>query len=122
MNRFRGWAAVVLLMLSAATAFAANISGAWSGDVKTPNGDVFPLSFTFKQDGTTLTGTVTGPQGDPTPISDGKVVDDKVSFSVSYNGMTIKHEGVATADEIKLTSKVDQADATPAELTLKRAK
>jgi hypothetical protein len=52
----------ILVAFSAVTAFAADVTGAWSGEAKGPNGERFQLTFTFKQDGTKLTGTVTGPQ------------------------------------------------------------
>ena len=45
---------------------------------------------------------------------------DKISFKVSFNGMTITHEGTVNGDEIKLTSKSDQGDFPGGEMTLKR--
>ena len=82
------------------------------------------ISFTFKQDGTKLTGTVQGPQGDAMAIANGKIDGDKISFTVAFNGMTITHEGTVNAagDEIKLTSKSDQGDFPGGQMTLKRAK
>jgi len=55
---------------------------------------------------------------------DGKIDGDKISFKVSFNGMTITHEGtVNTAgDEIKLNSKSDSGDFPAMEFTLKRVK
>lgn len=114
--------AVILLGFSAATAFAANITGTWAAETKSADGNSYQLTFTFKQDGATLTGTVTGPQGDPLPISEGKVTDDKLSFSVAFNGTTIKHEGTINGDEIKLSSKSDNPDFPVGDLTLKRSK
>jgi len=104
------------------SAFAADVTGTWSGDIAGPNGDSFHLSFTFKQDGAKLTGTVTGPQGDPIEIADGKVDGDKLSFTVSFNGMTITHEGVVSGDTIKLTTKTEQGDFPGGPITLTRAK
>ena len=68
-------------------------TGSWTAEMTTPDGNSFQIDFTFKQDGATLTGTVQGPQGDAIAISDGKVDGDKISFKVSFNGMTISHEG-----------------------------
>jgi hypothetical protein len=76
----------------------------------------------FKQDGAKLTGTVQGPRGDPIEIADGKIDGDKLSFTVSFNGMTIQHEGVLHDDEIKLTTKTDQGDFPGGEMTLTRSK
>jgi hypothetical protein len=112
----------ILLMAGTATVLAADITGTWTGTAKGPDGNGFPLSFTFKLDGTKLTGTVQGPQGDPIEISEGKVDNDKISFNVSFNGMTIKHEGTIAGDEIKLTTKADQGDFPGGELVLKRSK
>ena len=70
-----------------------------------------PLTFAFKQDGEKLTGTVTGPQGQPLPLSDGKVVGDKVSFFVQADmgGTPTKFisEGVIKGDEITLNIKAE---------------
>lgn len=101
--------ALLLFALSPALAKAADITGTWTGEMKGPDGNAnFQLSFTFKQDGTKFTGTVQGPQGDPLPITDGKLDGDKLTFTVSFNGMTINHEGTINGDEIKMTTKSDQ--------------
>jgi hypothetical protein len=87
------------------------------------DGQSFPLTFTFKQDGATLTGTVQGPQGDPIAISNGKIDGNAFSFDVSFNGMTIHHNcTVAGDDEIKMTTKSDSGDFPSVELTLNRVK
>jgi hypothetical protein len=101
---------------------AADLTGSWTSSIVTPNGDRIQITFTFKQDGAKLTGTVTGPQGDPVEISEGRVDGDKVYFNVSFNGMTIKHDGVATGDTIMLATKSDRADFPVGEMTLTRAK
>jgi len=112
----------VIIVFSAVAAFAADVTGAWSGEAKGPNGESFPLTFNFKQDGAKLTGTVTGPQGDPLEITDGKVDGDKIAFNVSFNGMTISHDGVIKGDEIALKTKTDQGAFPGGEMTLKRSK
>jgi hypothetical protein len=111
--------AAMLMALPAVPARAADVTGSWSSD----NGD-FQLTFTFKQDGAALTGTVQGPQGDAIAISDGKVDGDKISFKVSFNGMTITHDGTVSAsgDEIKLSTKSDSGDFPARDMTLKRVK
>ena len=118
--------AALIMAFPTVTALAAtDVSGTWTGEFSGPDGGGgFQITFTFKQDGDKLTGTVLGPQGDPIAISDGMVNGDKISFKVSFNGMTITHEGTinAAGDEIKLTSKSDQGDFPGGEMTLKRAK
>ncbi|MCX6626644.1 MAG: hypothetical protein NTW28_03315 [Candidatus Solibacter sp.] len=124
MTRRVFFATAVLCAIFAGAALAADISGSWSGNMQT-GGDPFPLTFTFKQDGAKLTGTVNGPQGQPLPLNDGKVVGDKVSFFVQadMNGAPAKFisEGIIKGDEIALNIKVEggQDFGTTA---LKRAK
>ena len=123
MKNFFSIAVGLLLALTTASALAADVTGKWSGSMSGPNGESFALTFTFKQDGATLTGSVQGPQGDPLPISNGKIDGDKFSFDVSFNGMTISHQcTVVSADEIKMTTKSDSGDFPGMELTLKRVK
>ncbi|MGA2773443.1 MAG: hypothetical protein ABSG26_21780 [Bryobacteraceae bacterium] len=115
-------ACAVLMTVLAGAALAADITGNWTG-----SSDQFSLTFAFKQDGEKLTGTVTGPQGDPLPISDGKVQGDKLSFTVKIdmggNNMTIHHEGAIKGDEITLTTKVEGGqDFGGGPMTLKRQK
>ena len=120
MRKLLSACAVSLLLLSPAIAMAADITGTWSGGMRGPGGNAdFQLTFTFKQDGTKFTGTVQGPQGDPLPITDGKIDGDKFTFTVSFNGATINHEGTINGDEIKLTTKSDQGFG--GEMTLKRS-
>jgi hypothetical protein len=124
MKKLLSLCAVLLLSLSAIPALAANtVTGTWTGDMKAPDGSAgFSLTFTFTQDGDKLTGSITGGQGDPIAITDGKVTDDKISFNVSFNGTTIHHEGTINGDEIKLTSKSDDGNFPGGEMTLKRSK
>lgn len=112
------------LALFVPSARAADVTGKWTADVSMPDGTSFQLAFAFKQDGSALTGTVQGPQGDPVEITDGKVDGDKISFKVSINGMTITHDGTinASGDEIKLSSKSDSGDFPGHDMTLKRVK
>jgi hypothetical protein len=114
----------MVMALTTATALAADFTGTWTGAMAGGNGG-FQLSFTFKQDGDKLTGTVQAAQGDPVAISEGKIDGDKISFKVVIQGgTTIMHEGTinAAGDEIKLTSKSDQGQFPGGEMTLKRAK
>ena len=115
-------AAILIALATSVTARAADVTGAWTAEMSMGDANSFQMQFTFKQDGTTLTGNVQGPQGDAIPISDGKVDGDKLSFTVSFNGMTIKHEGVISGDEIKLTTKTDQGEFPGGEMKLTRAK
>jgi opacity protein-like surface antigen len=115
-------ACAVLMTVLAGAALAADITGNWTGSA-----GQLSLTFVFKQDGEKLTGEVTGPQGDPLPISDGKVQGDKVSFTVKVdmggNSMIVTNEGDIKGDEITLTTKVEGGgDFGGGPMTLKRQK
>jgi len=121
MKRLLSFCFAVVMMMTAATAFAADVTGKWTATAQSPNGD-FTLTFTFKQDGAALTGTVQGPQGDPIDITNGKIDGDKFTFDVSFNGLTIHHDCTVNGDEIKMSTKSDSADFPGMEMTLKRVK
>jgi hypothetical protein len=104
----------------AVTALAAPVDGKWSGSVSTPGGD-FPVAFTFKADGSKLTGAMQGMDGMDIPITDGKVDGANISFSVTldFGGMPFRldYKGVVSADQIKLTG---DAGGMPIELVVKK--
>jgi hypothetical protein len=104
------FATAVLCAIFVGAGLAADISGSWSGTIHTGD-DAVPLSFTFKQDGGKLTGTVISPQGAPLPLNEGKVDGDKISFFVTaeMNGSPTKFvsEGVIKGEEITLTIKAE---------------
>ncbi|HWB33688.1 MAG TPA: hypothetical protein VG714_10980 [Acidobacteriaceae bacterium] len=102
---------------------ATDVSGTWVANMQIPGGgDGFQLTFTFKQDADKITGTVQSAQGEPLPISNGKIDGDKISFNVSFNGNTITHEGTVSGDEIKLSTKSADGSFPANDLTLKRSK
>jgi hypothetical protein len=113
----------LLFLLLATAAWAADVTGTWKGEVSTPDGNTFSLTYTFKQDGTKLTGTV--PQGDQLPLDNGKVEGDKISFSVKVDmngGTTFSSEGTINGDEITLKTKTDSGDMDFPPMTIKRQK
>ena len=108
-------------LMGAAVMQAADVSGVWTAQVPGRGGETREATFTFKQDGATLTGTVSGRQGD-TPIADGKVEGDNISFTVtrSFNGNEVKllYKGAVSASEIKFTQQREGGE--PREFTAKR--
>ncbi len=60
----------------------ADLSGKWTGIVKTPDGNDLKINYVFKVDGNKLTGTAQG-DGEPAPIDSGKINGNDFSFSVS---------------------------------------
>ncbi len=112
---------LLALILTAASAFAADIDGKWSGSLDTPGGAV-EIAFSFKADGTALAGTTTGPDGMESKISDGKIDGNKLSFNVTidFGGMpiTIAYTGEVSGANLKLV--LDFA-GMPFEMALKKA-
>jgi hypothetical protein len=114
----------ILTCIAAAAAWAADVTGKWSGDMGGPGGGM-TLTATFKQDGAKLTGTLDGPGGEAMQIQDGKVDGDKISFAVVFNDMKIVHEGTIKGDAITLRIKMDGGGfdgGGPGPITLKRVK
>ena len=66
------------------------IDGKWIGKVNGPQGEM-ELTFTFKVDGDTLTGTDTSPMGE-IKLTNGVVNGNEFSFDVDTGGMVINHK------------------------------
>jgi hypothetical protein len=119
---------ICLVMMAFAVVWAADVSGKWTAQVPGGrDGQLQETTFTFKVEGDKLTGTVSGRQGD-TPIADGKISGDDISFTVTRErqGNTIKqvYKGKVAGDEIKFTRSTEggQGNRPPAEFTAKKAK
>jgi hypothetical protein len=114
-------ALLATLSVFAVPAFAADVDGNWTGSLSTPGGDI-PLSYTFKADGATLTGSTSSPDGMSIPLKNGKIDGNKISFSLDVDfgqgPTTFNYTGVVSPTEIKLHSSfMDQ----PIDFTLKKA-
>jgi len=98
--------AVLVLMLTAVPARAADVDGKWTGSLDTPMGAIM-VGFNFKADGATLTGTTTGPDGGEIAIKNGKIDGDKISFLVSIDfggmGLDLNYTGVVKKDTVEMT-------------------
>lgn len=87
----------VLFLFGAITLFAQNpIDGKWKGTRETPNG-TFEINYTFKVDGTTLTGTSKSQRGE-TEVKDGKVDGKKFTFNVAFGDRKIDYTGELVND------------------------
>jgi len=108
------------LVLAAAPAFAGDIDGKWTGSVDTPGGAI-AIAYTFKSEGTTLTGSSLGPDGSPLPIKNGKVDGNKISFAQDIDfgqgPITFNYTGVVSPTELKLHATFMDM---PIDLTLKK--
>ena len=105
------------------TAAAADISGKWTAETPGRDGQTYTSNFDLKQDGEALTGTVSM-RSNESPISDGKVSGDSVSFKlkVEFNGnsMVFLYDGKISGNEIKFTRKREGSDRVQ-EFTAKKA-
>jgi hypothetical protein len=117
--------AAVVVFAAITAALAANVDGKWVAQVAGQGGQTREVTFTFKAEGEKLTGTVSGRQGD-TPISDGKIKGDDISFTQSFevqgNAVKLIYTGKVSGDEIKMTRKREGSDQPAAEFTAKRVK
>lgn len=114
--------AVMALLCSSLAALAADVTGKWTAEIPGRGGNVQTTTFTFKADAAKLEGTVANQRGE-TPITDGKVDGDKISFVqvTNFNGNETKmtYSGVVKGDSIELTR---DGGRGPATFTAKKAK
>lgn len=73
-------------------AIIADLTGKWTGIIATPDGQQISVTYNFKADGNTLTGTAESPQG-TVPIDNGKINGTDFSFSVNVSGTDYPHTG-----------------------------
>ena len=121
--------AVLVFGLALATALAADITGKWVSEMQGKGGEPMQIVYSFKAEGSDLTGTMSSPMGGENPISEGKIEGDDISFAIKMDfggkGMTIKYKGKVVGEEIKLTLEMEGGmggpGGKPMEFTLKRA-
>jgi hypothetical protein len=98
-------------------AFGADIDGKWSGQYNSGMGDPMTLTYTFKADGATLTGTSLSGPDTQVPIRDGKINGNNISFVVviDFGGQEMKfnYKGVLKGDQIELSFEMAGAPAAP---------
>lgn len=124
--KFRFVIPAAVMVLGAITlALAADVNGKWVAQVPGRGGQTRETTFTFKAEGDKLTGTVSGMQGE-TPISDGKITGDDISFTQTFevqgNSIKVLYTGKISGDEIKMTRKREGSDQPGTEFTAKRVK
>lgn len=88
---------------------AADVSGNWKGNSESQNGTI-ERTFSFKVDGTKLTGETVSSFAGKSTITDGKVDGDKVSFTINVkiqdNEMVVTYKGVVSGDTIKFVATI----------------
>src|ERR1039457_2812812 len=118
MHRKLLFAGAILLVAALAAMAADAVTGKWRMEQEGFGGGPTRVStLDLKADGATLTGTLTqpgfGPAGDAppppttTPISNGKVDGNNISFDVAMtfgdNSFTMKYAGAITGSDMKVT-------------------
>jgi hypothetical protein len=116
--------AAALLLVVSGLAFGADIDGKWAGSIAGPDGgNGMAVNYTFKAEGTTLTGFTTGPDNSQVPLKNGKIDGNNISFSIAFDmggqEMKMDFKGVLSGDEIKISFDMM---GTPSEFVVKRAK
>ena len=103
MRRLCGFTTIALLVL-AVPALAADPTGTWKWSVDR-NGETIENTLKLKVEAGKLTGTVTGRNNTETPIEEGKVEGDDVSFKVTRmfgdNKVVQTYKGKLSGDTIK---------------------
>src|SRR3954469_17719747 len=98
--------AMLVVVLTAMPAHAADVDGKWGGSLDTTMGAV-NVNFNFKAEGPALTGTMSGPDGGDIAIKNGKIDGDKISFVVSldFGGMALdlNYTGVVKPEQVAMT-------------------
>jgi len=116
---------VAVWVLGALVGWAADISGNWKATAEGPNGGM-ERTFTFKVDGSKVTGETTSSMMGKSTISDGKVDGDTVTFTITGNlggnEMKLNYKGKVAGDEIRFTSEMAGGGGQAIEWTAKRIK
>ena len=92
---------LLVILLLATPALAAEVDGTWSGSVTTGNGEL-PISFSFKAEGDVLKGSMTGPDGTPFQITNGKISRYQCVVPSTWNCSPRDAQGVPGAYESAL--------------------
>src|SRR5690242_12770191 len=116
----------VLVLAGIAMAWAAGVDGKWVAQVPGRQGQTAETTFTFKAEGSKLTGTVAGARGEA-PIADGTIKGDEISFTQTFSGqggnsVKVIYKGKVSGDEIKFVRTREGSDQPGTEFTAKRAK
>jgi hypothetical protein len=103
--------------------WAADVTGKWTAETQTQNGTM-TTTMNLKADGNTLTGTVSGRNGD-TNISDGKIDGNTITFTVvremQGNQMKMNYKGTVDGDVIHFTVMREGQEGQGRQFDAKRA-
>ena len=111
----------LILGVISLSALAQDAAGKWKATIDGPQGQL-SMVFEFAVDGNSLTGSMANDFMGTTPISEGAINGNDVSFKLnveSPNGaMTINYKGTVNGDEMTMTRTIDNPPpGAPAERT-----
>jgi autotransporter translocation and assembly factor TamB len=116
--------AALATLVAVGSAWAADVSGKWTAEYQSPDGETRQSTFTFVVKEGQLTGTVSGRRGE-SAIEEGKLNGDELSFSVTRNwgqgDIRFRYAGKLVGEELKLTVTVGDGLRT-FEMTARRVK
>jgi len=92
---------IVALLVVAAPAEAADVSGEWTITVNSSQGPI-PATLRLKVEGEKLTGAIVGGEGGEMPL-EGTVKDNEITFSFWYGEIPVTMTGKVDGDTIKGT-------------------
>jgi opacity protein-like surface antigen len=82
---------VFLSLLTLASAFAADVTGAWNFSAQTPNGDQLTAVWKLKSEGAQVTGTIEADFPGKVTIDEGSLEGDNIKLKI-----TVKNEDGAS--------------------------
>jgi len=111
----------LLLFLTVLPLCAADVSGKWKGQMGDSGREVV---FQLKSEGTKVSGTMSGPGGEPRPITQGQLSGVNISLTIASewqgNPVKLTAKGKVTGSEMKLTLEAEGGDWST-DLVLKKA-
>ena len=87
-------------------AVIADLNGTWTGTLIAPDGRQYPLNYTFKIEGDTLTGMASSQRGS-VDLTNGHVNGDSLSFSIAVNGEDAINRGKYYSDGDSISLNID---------------
>ena len=100
-----------------AAAFAADISGIWTGQVPARNNEIQDITFRFTANGAAVTGKLYGDY-ESLPVTEAKVEGEQITFVVTteMNGGQSRwiYTGTVKGNEMQLTRKRELPPGDPA--------
>ena len=113
--------ALVCCFMICLAAVIADLTGKWSGDIKTPDGQEITLTYNLKVDGDKITGTGES-QGSTVNIDEGKLTGNNITFKITNtDGIVIPHTGKYYPEADSIGMDLD-FNGTKFHATLKRDK